>query len=310
MWRREHQLGRRHRDHVRDHRIAEYATAHVRIRWAYTIVARGMGNCDGQATTKVQVNGPAPPPSPSAEIAAVKFSPMPAVARERTTISVEGRGTCSFSADYGDGNIESFSDELPRRVTHTYGAPDTYTVVIRPTPPCTGKFTQKLTVSPRNPTMITDMRLGPSPAGVRQPVTITVGGNGTCSYTIDYGDGNTEDRAKPLPDTLQHVYQRLIPHCRGNWLGGLRRDPYGACSPCNSQRASWCRSTSRRTATSRLCGTTIGKYAQDDQGQPAHGHRGVDQRSVGDQPAARPVGTLPGAIDVLWALVGGQALGP
>lgn len=173
---------------------------------AYAIVARGMGNCDGRATTKVQVNGPAPPPSPSAEITAVKFSPMPAVARERTTISVEGRGTCTFSADYGDGNTESFSDELPRRVTHTYGAPDTYTVVIRPTPPCTGKFTQKLTVSPRNPTMVTDMRLGPSPAGVRQPVTIIVGGNGTCSYTIDYGDGNTEDRAKPLPDTLQHVY--------------------------------------------------------------------------------------------------------
>src|SRR5215471_2239088 len=173
---------------------------------AYAIVASGMGNCDGQATTKVQVSGPAPPPPPSTEITAVKFSPMPGIARQPTTISVEGRGTCAFAVDYGDGNTQSFSSELPHRMTHTYGAPDTYTVVIRPTPPCTGKFTQKLTVAPHTPSMITDMRVNPSSAGVRQSITITVGGNGTCSYTIDYGDGNTEDRTKPLPDTLQHVY--------------------------------------------------------------------------------------------------------
>jgi hypothetical protein len=30
----------------------------------YAIVARGMGNCDGEATTKVDVTGPPPPPPP------------------------------------------------------------------------------------------------------------------------------------------------------------------------------------------------------------------------------------------------------
>jgi len=30
----------------------------------YTVIARGMGNCDGEATTKVQVNPAAAPPSP------------------------------------------------------------------------------------------------------------------------------------------------------------------------------------------------------------------------------------------------------
>lgn len=29
---------------------------------------------------------------------------------------------------------------------------------------------------------------------------------GTCSYTIDFGDGNGEDRVKPLADRVTHVY--------------------------------------------------------------------------------------------------------
>jgi len=47
----------------------------------YAIVARGMGNCDGEATTRVQVTGPAPPQTRSALLAKWRYRllrPIPA----------------------------------------------------------------------------------------------------------------------------------------------------------------------------------------------------------------------------------------
>src|SRR6186713_1835887 len=52
----------------------------------FTVIARGMGNCDGEARTSVVVNAPAPapppqapppPPVPAAEITALAFAPSP-----------------------------------------------------------------------------------------------------------------------------------------------------------------------------------------------------------------------------------------
>lgn len=190
----------------------------------YTIVARGMGNCDGETSTKIEVRAPAPtPPPPSApppppppaptppaapvaEITAVNFSPSPAIVRQPMLIDVQGRGSCGFVVDYGDGNQQEFSGPLPRRVTHTYAVVDTYTVIVGPVAPCVGKFTQKLQVVPRGGPRITGLQLSPSLAQPRQAVSFTVDGSGTCTYTIDFGDGNQEERTKPLADRLTHVY--------------------------------------------------------------------------------------------------------
>lgn len=178
----------------------------------FTIIARGMGNCDGQATTKVEVKGPppapAPPPSaqPTAVITNVTFDPTPASVRQPVSINVAGRGTCAFVVDYGDGNQQDFNSALPRRVSHTYAVPDTYTVIVGPVAPCAGKFTQKLEVLPRGGARITGLRINPATGEARRPVTFTIEGVGTCSYTIDFGDGNGEDRSKPLADRVSHVY--------------------------------------------------------------------------------------------------------
>src|SRR5215471_16454943 len=73
----------------------------------YQLVARGMGNCDGEATASVEVTAPPPPPSPppphpsSSRVTAVTFSPVPATARQPVTIAVEGEGVCAFTIDYG-----------------------------------------------------------------------------------------------------------------------------------------------------------------------------------------------------------------
>jgi hypothetical protein len=79
-------------------------------------------------------------------------------------------------------------------------------VIVAPVGTCTGKFTETLQVLPRDGASIRGIDVTPSPAEVRQGVTIKVLGSGTCGYRIDFGDGNTEERTKPLPDSVAHVY--------------------------------------------------------------------------------------------------------
>jgi hypothetical protein len=178
---------------------------------SYTIVARGMGNCDGEATTRVEVTGqaappPAPPPPSASEITAVTFAPTPGVVRRPVAVNIAGRGTCAFTVDFGDGNQQDFSGALPQRVSHTYALPKTYTVIVAPAAPCIGKFTERLQVAIRGGERITGLTLDPMIADVGRGVTIVVDGVGTCTYRIEYGDGNSEERSKPLPDRLHHVY--------------------------------------------------------------------------------------------------------
>ena len=175
---------------------------------AYAIVARGMGNCDGEASTRIEITGQAPPPPPLAasEITGVGFTPRPGVVRQPVAINVAGRGACIFTVDFGDGNRQEIKGEFPFRINHTYALVDTYTVIVAPVAPCVGKFTERLQVAARGGERITGLTIDPPQADVRRAVTITVEGVGTCGYRIDYGDGNHEDRNKPLPDRLTHVY--------------------------------------------------------------------------------------------------------
>ncbi|HKN58852.1 MAG TPA: hypothetical protein VJV97_08360, partial [Gemmatimonadaceae bacterium] len=80
-------------------------------------------------------------------------------------------------------------------------------VIVRPAPPCTGKFTQTLSVATTPPKpQLTGINVSPARAAPGQPVTIDVIGSGTCSYTIDFGDGNTDTRSRQLPDRVRHNY--------------------------------------------------------------------------------------------------------
>ncbi|PYR94151.1 MAG: hypothetical protein DMF84_06255 [Acidobacteria bacterium] len=57
-------------------------------------------------------------------------------------------------------------------------------------------------------------RLDRSPQGdeslpknrVAKPVTIETIGSGTCSYTLDFGDGNRDTRSRQFPDHVRHNY--------------------------------------------------------------------------------------------------------
>lgn len=173
---------------------------------SYTVIARGMGNCDGEARAQVMVTATPANPTPAADITSVTFTPQPGVVRQPVTIDVGGRGSCGFVVDYGDGNQQDFTGTLPRRVTHTYAIANTYTVIVGPVAPCVGKFTQKFDVVPRGGPRLTGLQVRPSRGNAREPISFIVEGVGTCSYTIDFGDGNNEERVKPLTDRVTHVY--------------------------------------------------------------------------------------------------------
>jgi hypothetical protein len=192
-----------------------YTQTHVYANaGAYTITAKGMGNCDGEVTTALTVTAPAPAPqpppapSPSTQISAVEIAPAPGYVGEPVTIAVKGTGTCTYEVHYGDGNAQEVTGALPQQFRHTYAKPDKYTVIVKPTPPCTGKFSQVVQVLPpgHQQPQITRVLISPSPVDAGQPVDISVEGVGTCGYTVEFGDGNDESRSAALPDRVRHVY--------------------------------------------------------------------------------------------------------
>ena len=172
----------------------------------YSIVARGMGNCDGQATAKVEVTGQAPPEPTAGEISGIGFTPKIGVAQQPVAINVAGRGPCSYTINFGDGNQQEMTGALPQRIDHTYALARSYTVTAAPKAPCLGKFTEVLQVTSRGGERISGLRIEPEPARVGNAVTISVDGAGNCGYRIQFGDGNHEDRTRRLPDRVRHVY--------------------------------------------------------------------------------------------------------
>jgi hypothetical protein len=175
----------------------------------YTIHARGTGHCDGEATTTVTVSAPLAELRAAPEITAVDMAPTPGRIGAPVTITVSGSGACAYEVQYGDGNMQEGSGALPQQYRHTYARPDRYTVIVKPNPPCRGTFSQALqVVDPATQTgRIAGIVLSPTPGVAGQPMTVTVNGvSGCAGYTLDYGDGNTEQRAAALPDVVKHVF--------------------------------------------------------------------------------------------------------
>jgi hypothetical protein len=193
--------------------IEHLPTSHTHVYdkpGTYTISARGMGNCDGEATTTVTVSAPAEPLRAAAEITAVDMAPTPGRIGAPVTITVGGTGSCAYEVRYGDGNVQEVSGALPQQFRHTYAQADRYTVIVKANPPCRGTFSQALQVvdSTTSTGRIARVVLSPTPGAAGQPMTITVEGvSGCVGYTLDYGDGHTERRAAALPDAVPHVYQ-------------------------------------------------------------------------------------------------------
>ena len=178
----------------------------------FTVRAQGMGNCTGQATTRVRVNGPPPPPPPpppdkAPVLTGIDLSAPSIAPRNSATITLRGEGACRANLDFGDGNSQEVSGPLPQSVRHTYAVPGRYAIVATPIAPCTNRQSVVLDVrnEPAGP-RITNLEIS-SPANAGPSVrAIRVNGTGTCAYTLDFGDGNSEGRNANLPDVVRHNY--------------------------------------------------------------------------------------------------------
>ena len=174
----------------------------------YVVIVSPKPPCVGKFTQVLQVEDAAAQP---ARVTHVMASPSPGATGQAIAIAVHGSGTCPYDIYYGDGTAEDVDGPLPQSTRHVYSQPGRYAVVVKPQPPCTGKFTEVVQVAeattptPTTP-RITRVTAEPAPAAPRQPVSLTVEGSGACTFTMDYGDGNSDSRSMTLPASLRHVY--------------------------------------------------------------------------------------------------------
>jgi hypothetical protein len=192
------------------HPIVDLPTTHTHAYshgGNYTVRVRGMGNCDGDVTAPVRIEGPAPAPA-QPKLTGFNVA-SPAGRGEPVSMRMEGQGTCNVSVAFGDGNTQEFSVQLPHTFTHVYSVPRGYNVTASANAPCEGgRHTARLEVeggtAPSPPRLsgitATANPLAPGTA------TIQIAGNGSCSYLLDYGDGNNERRSGALPERVNHAF--------------------------------------------------------------------------------------------------------
>jgi PKD repeat protein len=171
----------------------------------FSVRFQGQGNCAGEATARVVITAPKPPPAAPRLTAVVLPDPV-VEPRRAATITLDGTGPCRLTLDYGDGNNQEITATLPTTVRHTYALPGRYTVVATPAAPCAERRQAALQVGGRPAQRITGIQID-QPAGA--PPTersITMAGSGRCAYTLDFGDGNTETRDATLPEVVRHNY--------------------------------------------------------------------------------------------------------
>ena len=159
----------------------------------------------------------------SPRITRIEFQPASADEGGGVFISLIGSGSCTYTLDYGDGNTERRTADLPDRVKHTYPGDGQYLVVATPEAPCQGVARAKLDVKAiKQGVWGLSAEAGADKENAEMVVTIT--GRGECTVTMDYGDGTIDKISGNLPLTRSHKYGRAgtydlkaiaEPPCRG-----------------------------------------------------------------------------------------------
>ena len=141
-------------------------------------------------------------------ITRIEFRPATVQEGGGVFITLVGTGSCTYNLDYGDGQSERRTAELPDRVRHAYPADGEYLVVATPEAPCEGVARAKLDVRAINRGV---WGLSAEP-GVATPdgieVTFTISGAGECVLSMDFGDGAIERVEGALPARRAHRYAK------------------------------------------------------------------------------------------------------
>jgi hypothetical protein len=201
----------------------------------YAIVATPATACgDRQTATLVVGNNPTAPRLVGIQLAEVQGS------AGLRTITVTGDGPCAYTLDYGDGNTEARNGALPDVVRHNYAAAGRYTIITTAAPPCTGVLRSTFIIKGQSGAVIPPRESGgvvsrvevqPRVASPGQDLTVSVGGSGSCRFTVDFGDRQVREMQAALPHQFTYRYAqrgdyqivvRTAPPCTGDANTALR----------------------------------------------------------------------------------------
>jgi hypothetical protein len=106
----------------------------------YTIVATPDAPCEGTARARLDIR------AITRGIWRVTIEPGPAANTPEVIATIDGRGSCVVSVDFGDGTTQKLEGTLPAKINHTYEKPGSYDVRAVAQAPCRGEVQLKLDV--------------------------------------------------------------------------------------------------------------------------------------------------------------------
>ncbi len=140
-------------------------------------------------------------------ITRIEFRPVPEKEGTGIIISLLGSGSCTYTVDFGDGQSERRTSELPDQFRHAYQADSEYLLTATPVAPCEGKARAKLDIRAIR-RGIWNVTVAPGPSTERPEIAATVDGRGECAVTVDFGDGTRQRLEGTLPLSVTHPYEK------------------------------------------------------------------------------------------------------
>lgn len=152
--------------------------------------------------------------APAVEVAAqeqpritrIDFRPATVEEGGGIAITLVGSGRCTYTIDFGNGQSERRTADLPDQLRHQYAADRAYDVVAKPEPPCEGVARARIDVRAieRGIWRVSAELTSPDPP----ELTVTIDGTGKCAVFVDFGDGQAEKHDVELPAKVRHTYAK------------------------------------------------------------------------------------------------------
>jgi hypothetical protein len=162
--------------------------------------------------------------SQTPRITRIEFSPAPVEQGGGVIIAIIGTGRCTYGIEFGDGQTERRSAELPDRLRHVYPGDDEYSVTATPEAPCEGVARARIDVRAIR-RGIWRISVEPGPATDAPEIIVTIDGRGECAVNVDFGDTKNQKLEGALPMRVNHTYPAggtydihawADPPCRGD----------------------------------------------------------------------------------------------
>jgi len=180
----------------------------------YTVKAKALPGCSGEAVVKVEVK--------AAMVEGVRGADSASKAGVASNLVVSGRaGACKMSVDFGDGKVESIGGGFAAAgsnlsIAHTYREPGRKNIKVSGVEGCTGSAATAIDVAPAAVKGLKD-------SGAVPPLhTLKLTTDGACPVRMDWGDGVVEElkntAAGPGTITISHQFKKkgkLLVQARG-----------------------------------------------------------------------------------------------